>query len=229
MDDEALAARGDQRVDGRLHLVLVERRQHVAARVHALVDLEPQLARDQRLERAGHAVGLRPRAAAELEGVAEAARGDQPDLGDLALEHGVGRRRRAVDDEVEIGGRHPGGGNAPQARPTAWFGRRRRHLGESDRRRRRAAPRNQEIGERPADIDPGDPSRRSGGRRAPLRRRVTQTRRTGRAREAGRPRGFIERRRWFACEMLGCRRRARNRSAFRGFVCSSAIAYLEPS
>ena len=53
-------------------LGLVERRHDLAVGVHALVDLEAQLARDQRLEGAGHAVGLRPGAAAELEGVAEA-------------------------------------------------------------------------------------------------------------------------------------------------------------
>ena len=50
---------------------------HLARHVHALVDLDAPLARDQRLEGAGHAVGPGPRAPAELEGVAEAARGDR--------------------------------------------------------------------------------------------------------------------------------------------------------
>ena len=53
------------------HLVLVERRAHRARRLDALGDLEPQLARDERHEGAGHAVGLRPRAAAELDACRE--------------------------------------------------------------------------------------------------------------------------------------------------------------
>ena len=56
---------------------------------------------DQRHEAALQAVRLRPGAAAELEHVAKAARRDQADPRDLALEHRVGRRRRAVDDRLE--------------------------------------------------------------------------------------------------------------------------------
>ena len=60
--------------DGGAHRGLVERGQHPAAGVHALGHLEAQVARDDGGEAAGHAVGLRAGAAAELEHVAEALR-----------------------------------------------------------------------------------------------------------------------------------------------------------
>src|ERR1700738_3438449 len=98
MDDERFDAACQQRCHRRLYLGTVELAQNLTVGIDALVDLETQLARDQRFEAADEAVGLRPRPAAELEDVAEATRGDQPDARDLALEQGVRRRRRAVYD-----------------------------------------------------------------------------------------------------------------------------------
>ena len=71
------------------------------AGLHPLANLEPEVARDDRHEGAGHAVGLRPGAAAELDDVAEPARGDHAGLGQPPLQHRIGGRRRAVDDEID--------------------------------------------------------------------------------------------------------------------------------
>jgi hypothetical protein len=106
VDDEALAALGQQCAGSRRNAGLVERAHHVAARVHALIDLDAAVAGDERLKGADHAVGLGTGAAAELQGVAEAGRGDQPDAGDLALQDGVGGGGGAVDQQVETGRRN---------------------------------------------------------------------------------------------------------------------------
>jgi len=68
--------------------------------VHPLGNLEPEVARDERREAAGHAVSLRTGAPAELEHVAEALGGDEPGPRQPTLEHGVGGGRGAVDDQV---------------------------------------------------------------------------------------------------------------------------------
>ena len=107
MDDDRLRAQRDQAPRRRLDVRLVERADDCAVGIHALPDLAAQLARDQRLEGAGHAVGLRPRAAAELEHVAKAAGRDQAHPRELALEHGVGGGGRAMDDRGELGEGHP--------------------------------------------------------------------------------------------------------------------------
>ena len=86
----------------------VERAHHAAVRVDPLLDLEPELALDERPERAGEAVRPGPRAASELEHVAETARRDQPDPGVLPLEHRVGGGGRAVHDRRELRQRHSG-------------------------------------------------------------------------------------------------------------------------
>ncbi len=52
-------------------------------------------------KRAGHAIGLRPRAAAKLDHVAKAARGDHAGFRQPALQHGIGGGGRAVHDEVD--------------------------------------------------------------------------------------------------------------------------------
>ena len=152
MDDERLAPGGKKRFDALLDLGLVERRQDLAAGAHALADFEAQLARDQRLEGAGEAVRLRPGAAAELEGIAEAPGGDEPDAGGLAFEHRVRRRRRAVDDEVDVGGRHAGGFERIDDALGLVAGAR-RHFRETDRRAVRAGLMDQQIREGAADVD----------------------------------------------------------------------------
>jgi hypothetical protein len=89
------------------------------------------LALDQRLEGAAQAIGLRPRAAAELEHVAEAPGGDQADPGDLALEQGIGRGRRAVHHGLQGRRLGPGlGQRGHEAQRLVVDGG--RHLGELD-------------------------------------------------------------------------------------------------
>ena len=86
------AERGDLR--------LVERLLDLAVREHALVDLEPQRALDQRhvlLEE--QVVGVRPVDAADLVDVAEAVGDQQRGLGAGALQDRVDRDRRAVQEQ----------------------------------------------------------------------------------------------------------------------------------
>ena len=101
MDDDGLAARRQQRLRGLGDGGLVERRQHLAVGIHALGHFEPHLAVDQRREGAAQAVSLRARATAQLQHVAKTLRCDQPDLGDLAFEHRIRGRRRAVHDRLQ--------------------------------------------------------------------------------------------------------------------------------
>ena len=93
------------------HPVFVEGAQHLAGRVDALGHLESVLARDQRLERADHAVGMRPRAAAELQHVAKSPGRYEAAARDLALEQRIGGGGRAVHDEIDAGRALPGLGN----------------------------------------------------------------------------------------------------------------------
>jgi hypothetical protein len=65
---------------------LVKRHQHLAVGIHALGHLKAILALDQGMEGTAQAIRLRPRAAAELQHVAEALGGDQSDPRGLALE-----------------------------------------------------------------------------------------------------------------------------------------------
>src|SRR5262249_57569505 len=103
---EAWGVQGQEATEGRIGVGFIERDDDPALCVDPLVDLKAPLARNERLERAGHAVGTRPRAPAELERVAETARGDEPYARHLALEHGVGGGRRTMDDEIKCAGRH---------------------------------------------------------------------------------------------------------------------------
>ena len=101
VDDERFAPRLDEAADRGANLALVERLAHGARSLDALGDFQPQIARDDGNEDARHAVGMRPRAAAELDHVAEAARCDHPRLRQPPFQHGIGRGRRAMDDEVD--------------------------------------------------------------------------------------------------------------------------------
>jgi len=53
------------------HLILVERNKYAPGRIHALGHSSLSFTRNERLECRYHSVGLRPRAPAELENVAE--------------------------------------------------------------------------------------------------------------------------------------------------------------
>ena len=101
VDDERLAARVAERGHRPPELVLVEGNDHPPLRVHALGDVEAELARDQRLEAAGQAPAVRPGAPAELERVAEPAGGDETALRSLALQDRVGGDGGAVHDGLD--------------------------------------------------------------------------------------------------------------------------------
>src|SRR5439155_1647995 len=149
VDDERLDPARLQPGGGAADLVLVERRHHEALGVHPLGHLHAQLARDERLEGALEAIGRGPRATAQLEHVAEAARGDEPGPGALALEHGVGGGGGAVDDDRQVGGRPPGRGDGGQD-AVGLVARRRRHLDHADGAGRLVEE--HEIGEGAADV-----------------------------------------------------------------------------
>ncbi len=150
MDHDGLAAQGQQFRRRVGHGGLVERHQHLAVGIHALRHFEPVFALDQGTEGAAQAVGLRPRAAAELQHVAEALGGDQPDPGDLAFEQRVGRRGRAVHDGLQDGGIDAGRGEGRHEADRLVVDRG-RHLGELDLVG--AGIDRQKIGEGAADID----------------------------------------------------------------------------
>ena len=148
------------------HVGFVERLEDVAVGVGALAHLGAQLARDQRLELAGQAEQLRPRAARELEDVAEALRRDEPATRALALEHGVGRDRRAVDHALrarEIALQRLQAGHEADRLVV----RRARHLRDRERAGRRIE--HQAVGERAADVDADDQSGTSCARRRSAR------------------------------------------------------------
>ena len=97
---DRLRALLDRRGGGGAHRVLVERDQHLALRVHALADLVAQVALDQRLMAAEEEViGFRPVDAADLVDVTEALRGDERTACAGALQNGVDRDRRAVQEQ----------------------------------------------------------------------------------------------------------------------------------
>src|SRR5262249_31938056 len=85
------------------HALFVERPLHFAGVEHPLLDLQPQITRNERVRR-WHvevvAVGLV--AVAEEKDVWETPRMDDPDLRAVALDDRVGGDRRAVDEEVDV-------------------------------------------------------------------------------------------------------------------------------
>ncbi len=99
---------------------------------------------------------MRPLVPGHVQDVAEAARGDHPDLGALALDHHVGGDRGAVEQHVDVGRRHVGA--AAQAEHPVHYGdrlvvRRARHLVHHDALPAAAMIIQYEVGERAADID----------------------------------------------------------------------------
>ena len=150
MDHQCLGAALAQAMHFPPHRRLVERRQDPAGGIDALGHLGPQIARDQRLEAPGHAVGIGASAAAQLEHVAKAGRGNQPAARSLAFEHGIGGDRGAVNQRGyrgEIGFER--GQPGDEADRLVLGGR--RHLGDAEHAALRIE--RQQIGERAADID----------------------------------------------------------------------------
>ena len=119
VDDQRLGAGRVRRPGGLPHLVFVELGHHRAGGIDPLGDLEAALARDDRLEVTHHAPRVGPGAAAELQRVAEALGGDQGAAHPLALQHGVGADRGAVDHRLQPARRRAERGEA-RHEPSDW-------------------------------------------------------------------------------------------------------------
>jgi hypothetical protein len=148
-----LAARFEQRARLGAHLLQVDRRVQRAVGQHALVHLAAQLARHHGLEAAAQAPGLGPVAAAHLQHVAKAARGDDAGARHLALQQRVGAHGGAVHDGRDVRGRI---GHARHAvhEAACLLAARGRHL--DDARGAVGFVEHEEVGEGAADIDADD-------------------------------------------------------------------------
>ena len=161
VDHHRLASAREQLARRRRHRVLVERRHHFPAGVHALGHLQAQLAGDERLEPSGEPIGLRPGAAAELQHVPEAAGGDQSGDRELAFQQRVGGGGGAVHQQVQRRQVDPGLLQCIQ-HPERLVGGGGRDLGEAHVVR--LPVQEQEVGEGAADVDRDAPrGRREGG------------------------------------------------------------------
>ena len=104
-DRDRARAGGDQLVGGGGNGAFVELPQHLAGGADALGDLAAEPAGRQerrRFRRQRQVVHLVAHLAADLQHVTEALGGDQADAGALALEHCVGRHRRAVHEPGDL-------------------------------------------------------------------------------------------------------------------------------
>jgi len=108
-DGDRLDLLGQQRVDGAFGVGRIEGAVDLAGMVDPFIDHAAQVALDQRLGlgpaevvELGHAQG------ADLQHVAEALGGDQPDPRALVLEDRVGSDRRAVADFLDGAAVEPG-------------------------------------------------------------------------------------------------------------------------
>ena len=114
-DRDALDAERGEPVGQRIDRLLVERRHDPAARVDPLRHDKAQAARHQRRRQVDiDVVLLEAVLVPDLDRVAEPLGRDQRGPGALALDDRVGRQRRAVDDDRQIGRRR-----APASRSTA--------------------------------------------------------------------------------------------------------------
>ncbi len=156
-DRDRLHALGGERLHRGAHVGRRERGELVALVVDPPADGQPQVARDERPgRREAVVVGLLARAVAQRERVAEALGREQAGARALAGQHGVRRDRRAVHDELE-------GGGEPLERQVELRG----EIGEPGHDAARgivggaarlvheagALAHEQEVGERPADVD----------------------------------------------------------------------------
>ena len=151
MDDECLGTGRARRLHRLTHLVFVKGGHHRARGVDPLRHLEAALARHDGLEAAEHAPRVGPGAPAELQRIAETLGGDERAAHALALQHGVGADRGAVNDRLEPARRLAKRGKA-RHEPVGLVRRGGRHLGDAHGRRVRIDQ--QQVGEGAADIDP---------------------------------------------------------------------------
>ena len=156
-DRDRFHAVGRERLGRSAHVGDVQRRQLVALVVDPAADGQPQIARHERLGRSKPVVvGVLAGAVAQRERVAEALGHEQTGPRPAVGEHGVRRDRGAVHDQVEPG-------NEPLQRELQP----RRDLGEPGHEAARgivgraarlvdephAVADEEEVGERPADVD----------------------------------------------------------------------------
>ena len=153
MDDEGFAALVQQAAHRPAHALLIQRRADDAAGLDALGHLQPEIAGNDRHEGSGHAVGLRAGAPAELDDVTKTRGGDHAGAGQPPFQHGIGRRGRAVDDQVDVAHRKTavakGGDHAERL-----VVERRRRLGDANAAVAACVDQD-EVGESAADIDAG--------------------------------------------------------------------------
>ena len=154
MHDDRLAARAFQALARDPHGLFVKRHHHLAGRIHPLGHFEPEGAGDDGRELALHAIGLGTRPAAQFQHVAKAFGRHQTGPRQLALQHGVGRGRGAVHDQVHRARVDPGLLESGQNAKGLILGRR-GHLGQPHLAR--GGVDLDEVGKCAADIDPDHP------------------------------------------------------------------------
>jgi hypothetical protein len=165
VDDDRLATGREQASSRLLHLRLIERNEDASCVIHALADAEPELARDQRLEAAGHAVGVRPGAPAKFQHITKACGRDEASAGELALQERIRRGGGAVDHRADRRRISLSLGECRE-HTLRLVGGRGRHLGDAQRGGRGCGVEEQEVREGAAHID-ADDLRPSGHRTAP--------------------------------------------------------------
>jgi hypothetical protein len=105
---EGLHALRLQAAEGSADVVIVDGTQFVAARIHAALDLDRVFQSGERFglgpdDPAGEAA--RDEGARNLHDLPVTVAGDEADARALALEHGIGRHRGAMQEELDFGGR----------------------------------------------------------------------------------------------------------------------------
>ena len=150
-DRDALHAVTPEPLDDRRQLAEIEGGQHRAVRPDALGDLGPEPPRHEGLGlgRQIDPVEMRTIHAADLDHVAEPARGDEADRADAALDDRVGDQRGAVGERGAAAG-HAVDRGQPVEHAAGWIIRRRRHLERA--RAPGGIPRHQ-VGEGAAHVD----------------------------------------------------------------------------
>jgi hypothetical protein len=101
VDDDGLGAQCNQFLRGIAEFVLAKRIYDRARRIHPLRDFETEVAGNDGLERSNQTVRVRPCSSAEFENVAEASGRDETAFRELALQHGIRRRGRAVNEKID--------------------------------------------------------------------------------------------------------------------------------
>ncbi len=156
-DHDGLDALLAKLLRGLRDLVLVERRQDLAAGPDPLGDDLAVAAPDERAILPGHLlvdrVVLGPLVPRDVEDVAVAAGRDEPDRGAVVLEERVRRDRRAVEERVDCGRVAVGGAHSLD-QTLGGVGGGRGHLVDPDLGGLRV--RDDDVGERPADVDAGE-------------------------------------------------------------------------